>query len=226
MEDIEKKQKKVLLFIGETGVGKSTLCNTIIGSKEFKVSSGTESCTQEVRVKEDFFMGEETKPITIIDTVGFDDASKESDDTETTALIRKLKNDLSHINLFVIVLDGNNPRIDKSQKDMLSLFAVVFGEAFWKHVLVVFTKVSMHPRNVQLRMKKEPERGDDDTWADRYVQGISEKVGTKPKYLFVDAMFDEDTPEEVRAFTNATDSLYQTLICNEGFKTDSVRDIN
>ena len=146
MEKMQKeKERKVVLFIGKTGVGKSALCNAIIGSKEFSVSAGTESCTQEVRVKEDFFMGEQTKPITIIDTVGFDDASKESDDTETTALTRKLKRDFSHINLFVIVLDGNNPRIDKSQKDMLRLFAAVFGETFWKHVLVVFTKVSMKP---------------------------------------------------------------------------------
>ena len=55
VEDIEmqkEKERKVMLFIGKTGVGKSTLCNAIIGSKEFNVSAGTESCTQEVRVKE------------------------------------------------------------------------------------------------------------------------------------------------------------------------------
>ena len=41
VEDIEKMQKekeKVMLFIGKTGVGKSTLCNEIIGSGGFKVS--------------------------------------------------------------------------------------------------------------------------------------------------------------------------------------------
>ena len=137
VEDIEKMQKekeRVMLFIGKTGVGKSTLCNEIIGSGGFKVSSGTDSCTQEVRVKEGFFMGNKTKPVTIIDTVGFDDASKESDATETTVLITKLKRDFSHINLFVIVLDGNNPRIDKSQKDMLRLLqqclARHFGSTF------------------------------------------------------------------------------------------------
>ena len=138
VEDIERMQKekerKVMLFIGKTGVGKSTLCNEIIGSGGFKFSSGTDSCTQEVRVKEGFFMGFETKPVTIIDTVGFDDASKESDATETTVLITKLKRDFSHINLFVIVLDGNNPRIDKSQKDMLRLLqqclARHFGSTF------------------------------------------------------------------------------------------------
>ena len=82
------------------------------------------------RVKEGFFTEDKTRPITIIDTVGFDDASKESDDTETTALITKLKRDFSHINLFVIVLYGNNPRIDKSQKEMLDLFAAVLTETF------------------------------------------------------------------------------------------------
>ena len=125
-----EKERKVVLIIGKTGVGKSTLCNKLVSTDQFPTSQGTDSCTREIRVQDGFYLGDKELPITLIDTVGFGDKAQDSDSTETTALIRKLKQDFSHVNLFVIVLNGNDPRIDKSQKEMLDLFAAVLTEKF------------------------------------------------------------------------------------------------
>ena len=78
-----ERDRKVVLFIGKTGVGKSTLCNTLVKTDLFQTSSGTDSCTKEVRVKDGFYMGDKTKPITLIDTVGFGDTAEDSDSKET-----------------------------------------------------------------------------------------------------------------------------------------------
>ena len=215
-----EKDRKIVLFIGKTGVGKSTLCNTLVKTDHFQTSSGTDSCTKEVRVKEGFYMGDKTKPITLIDTVGFGDTAEDSDSKETAALIKKLKKDFSHVNLFVIVLNGNDPRIDKSQKDMLDLFAAVFTEKFWEHVLIVFTKVPMTTEMVERRRANQ---GDDDSWAQKYVTGIGTQVGFGPKYVFIDAL-QRGADEEARAFEESVDRLYQIMSQNPGLKTDSVRE--
>ena len=216
-----ERDRKVVLFIGKTGVGKSTLCNTLVKTDLFQTSSGTDSCTKEVRVKDGFYMGDKTKPITLIDTVGFGDTAEDSDSKETAALIKKLKKDFSHVNLFVIVLNGNEPRIDKSQKDMLDLFAAVFTEKFWEHVLIVFTKV---PMTTEMVDRRRANQGDDDSWAQKYVTSIGAQVGFDPKYVFIDAL-QRGADEEVRAFDQSVDRLYQMMSQNPGFKTDSVREI-
>ena len=169
---------------------------------------------------EGFFISDENKPITIIDTVGFDDAQKDTD-SETAVLIKRLKDKIDHIHMFVIVLDGQNPRIDKSLNDMLQLFAVVFTEKVWEHVLIVFTKVSMCKKQIMIRRK---DRVDDDVWAEKYLYELSKQVGSKPNYVFIDAKYCDSDPEETAAFHTSVKSLYKTLENNTGFKTDTVRE--
>ena len=219
---IEDKTKKTLLVIGKTGVGKSTLCNTLTGSESFPVSSGATSCTQQVRITDGSLMGDDNQKITIIDTVGFDDAAKDTD-SETATLIKKLKADVDHVNLFVIVLDGQNVRIDKSLQEMLQLFAAVFTEKFWDHVFIVFTKLSMDEKAV-LKRQRSREGVSDDVWARKYLTELSKQAKCEPKYAFIDAMYVSRDSDECDAFTAAIGKLQENLNTNTGFKTDSVRE--
>ena len=212
IEDIDQKGKTTILVIGKTGVGKSTLCNVLTGndpdSDVFRVSGGALSCTQEVRLHEGNLLGTNGQPITIIDTVGFNDPGKDQK-SETAYLIKTLKARLHHINLFAIVLDGTNPRIDQSQKEMLELFAAVFSESFWENVIIAFTKLSMDQKQIKLRCTKE--RGDDETWAQRYVADFKKQVGKQLKHVFIDAKHDRADKEEVEAFNDGVRKLEECL---------------
>ena len=71
----------ISVFYGESGTGKSTLCNVLAGEKHdsniFPASpyaSGRTHCTS---IHTDaFFAGDNLKPFTIIDTQGFNDPGK------------------------------------------------------------------------------------------------------------------------------------------------------
>ena len=166
-------------------------------------------------------MGTTGQPITIIDTVGFNDPGKDQK-SETASLIQTLKARLHHINLFAIVLDGTNPRIDQSQKEMLELFAAVFSESFWENVIIAFTKLSMDQKQIKLRCTKE--RGDDETWAQRYVADFKKQVGKQLKHVFIDAKHDRADKEEVEAFNDGVRKLEECLKSNVGFKTDAMKE--
>ena len=226
IEEIDQKGKTTILVIGKTGVGKSTLCNVLTGndpdSDVFRVSGGALSCTQEVRLHEGNLLGANGQPITIIDTVGFNDPGKD-EKSETASLIKTLKARLHHINLFAIVLDGTNPRIDQSQKEMLELFAAVFSESFWENVIIAFTKLSMDQKQIKLRCTKE--RGDDETWAQRYVADFKKQVGKQLKHVFIDAKHDRADKEEVEAFNDGVRKLEECLNNNVGFKTDAMKEV-
>jgi len=79
-ESISGNGLKKILVIGKTGTGKSTLCNVLAGKEYdadyFKTSSEGKSCTQNTKFKNVFFNGDEKKPVSLIDTMGFDDPTK------------------------------------------------------------------------------------------------------------------------------------------------------
>ena len=66
--DMAQKQK-VVVVLGKTGSGKSSLCNVIAGKshddKDFPTSSDVKSCTQEVNTQKVNFSGDQDKPITL-----------------------------------------------------------------------------------------------------------------------------------------------------------------
>ena len=80
-------REPVVLVLGKTGTGKSSICNAMAGlppdtedgDEGFCTSIETYSCTENTTVKECCFFGDPTRPIKIIDTPGFDDPRKNHD---------------------------------------------------------------------------------------------------------------------------------------------------
>ena len=81
--------------MGETGTGKSSLCNVLAGkdpdSDLFPVSDGTTSCTQENEYQNIKFGGDRRLTVTAVDTKGFNDSSNGIDQVSVADFIAGLR---------------------------------------------------------------------------------------------------------------------------------------
>ena len=216
-----------LLIIGKTGTGKSSLCNVITGYDHnadiYPVSSDPESCTQRTKFANVFFNGDQKLPISLIDTIGFDDATKNEDAAIIAELVSKLNNDCDHVNLFVIAVNGMNPRLDGSLVAIIRIFEGMFTEEFWKKAVVVFTRVQMDKKSKK-RRETINMKSDDELAANymKVVEGLFPE-GKGLQYLHLDACFDKTDEDESTAFHSALGSLRRSLEGSSGLPTASIR---
>ena len=111
-ENDERNQdyKIVLMVIGNTGDGKSTLCNTLVGREgAFKEGDGWKSETQKTVAKGGMF---KTKKILVLDTPGLQDLNG-NDQVHIGEMISELKKE-PRTQCFAFVIDGGSskPRFD------------------------------------------------------------------------------------------------------------------
>jgi tRNA U34 5-carboxymethylaminomethyl modifying GTPase MnmE/TrmE len=143
MENREYKLKEIynMVVLGNTGVGKSSLLNMLGGKDDaFEVGDNTESVTQYSNSKVLRFMGKESNILLrLIDTQGLSDTGGDTTDMvhikNMVDTIRKLES----IDLFLICLDGTNPRFTSYVQDTISLFSQIFPD-FLFHSVLVFNK--------------------------------------------------------------------------------------
>ena len=60
----------------------------------------------------------------LIDTIGFDDPNNDTDANIISELVLKLKQKCDHVNLFLIAVNGQNPRLDGALVGMIRIFEV------------------------------------------------------------------------------------------------------
>jgi hypothetical protein len=113
----------------------------MINEKVFKESPGTDSQTREVRGILTRWMGSSTEePVLVLDTPGIGDTQNR--DTKNIAEIGVRLQELGYVNSFLLVLNCEKPRLSEEIQDYLRLYCEVFGENFFEHVMLVFTRFS------------------------------------------------------------------------------------
>ena len=157
-----------ILVIGETGTGKSSLCNKMAGVRYkkiskfnptfkittttvevdnkcnvepiFKVQRGQDSVTQETSWAEVNYLGDDRKKLIIIDTPGLNDKNVDNGKKHRKDLQLKLEA-MEQVDLILILLDKPSSRLTKSLKDMMYDIIGIFGgnENLYGHFAVGFS---------------------------------------------------------------------------------------
>lgn len=82
-------------------------------------------------------MGTE-EPVLVLDTPGVNDTQNR--DTKNISQIVVHLKEIGYVNTFLLVLNSQVPRISEGIQDYLRLYVEVFGENFFEHVMLVFTR--------------------------------------------------------------------------------------
>lgn len=172
---IKKGKMKAICILGCTGVGKSSLGNTLSTYKIFKVSADIKSETDETQGVITYVnYNGKNRPTLMIDTPGFGD-TEGRDSVFTARMILCLKS-LKYVNAFIVCLNSQESRIDLNKQGYIKLLGQMFGgQKFYKHVLICFTKWEFDKAG---RLKRE--HGLQMTEQDlvrRYIEEFKNKLG-------------------------------------------------
>ena len=145
-----------ILLLGETGVGKTSFTNYLIGKEELLAQGGAKRTTNKIqgRISKRVLY----KDIYIIDTPGFQDTN-----SEDKKFLEDLRNSFKDINAGIraifILLNFNDPKFKDYLRKQIQIYTLLFPIAdFWKHIGIVFTKAYyFFPKEEFERIKKDLE---------------------------------------------------------------------
>ena len=206
---IDRNENKHLVVIGSTGTGKSTLCNVLSGrrhndAKFFPVSDSMESCTNKTTLKTVKWRGKDFE-FNLIDTPGLNDPEPGRDKLNQKEMVEELTK-LGHINVFLIVVNGSNPRFDHALIKMINLFIGMFGKDFLeRNTVFEFSNWSYDTKSIKRRGPVKNE----DFWTKAFNQQLGEHLGSSSNVptVFIDALFDPTDELESKRFEDEMSKL-------------------
>ena len=234
-----------LVIIGKTGVGKSALANALLGRHPvqkyrsiiddlkfdcgcFKPKTFTEGKTTTTKTCYDtnYWIGNnstEDNMLTIVDTPGFGGYGKsrtslEKEHAHIEGIVNVLKNDFKYVNTFVIAFKADETRVTREVADMVMVLKNMFGEEFWNHVVIEITNWS-HSKFADHTVNKT-------TKAQVWNNILMKAPYNAPKVLpvvFIDSYYTKGSQDEINAFNNDTDILFNFLKNSTKFETEGIR---
>ena len=238
------RQTKTIVVLGETGVGKSAMCNRFIGdsphSQTFRVSAITSGRTTETKVMTAFFGGNLSRPFRIVDTQGFNEPG--TPDNPDSSFNLKIMNDImkkltevDQVDIFLICRQQISNRITNSLIYMLNYFKDIFGhkmseegtcqdpDVFWDHCIIAFTKVKMDQTSREDRLFQN--RVTDEELATHCIKDLVKYLSIHQpflNYVFIDSFYKEHIKDEQTTFSLQTEKLYKILSSNSPAMTKAM----
>ena len=186
-----------IALIGETGAGKSTFGNVLLGFNQFETSDDAERCTLKTssaigtllsqtdlsfskEIDDSTESSETTKylknreakkhhKIQVVDTVGLEN---DKDDDAHIADIIKAMIDLQNTSVVAIVVNGTNPRIKPLCNIIDKYSEYIDQEVLLRHVIIVFTYFEIHKSGENWRAKYSKEK---EKKSNNFLKGLRAK---------------------------------------------------
>ncbi|EAY20395.1 hypothetical protein TVAG_110070 [Trichomonas vaginalis G3] len=132
---MQNQNNVVVMFIGDTGSGKSSLGNLYLKETVFETSQKPSACTLDPTRHANFVNGMER---VVIDTEGFDDGDHITEE-QIQKLAQYLKNFEVGINAIGIVIQAQLMRLTRGVKDVIKFVYDAFGDVILSHLCVFWT---------------------------------------------------------------------------------------